>query len=386
VETASRLRRQFESLLGTEPRIFRAPGRVNLIGEHTDYNDGFVMPVAIDRYAWVAIAPRADSRCVIHSLNFNERVEFEPEALGVRSEGNWGDYARGVGYFLASSGVSLSGANLLLHGEVPMGAGLGSSAAYEVSVGYSLEEVSAIPHDPIRLAKACQRAEHEFAGARCGIMDQIVSCSGRANTALFLDCRTLAYRTLPLFPGVSLVVCNSKIKHAHVAGEYNARRADCEAGVRTLAEQNPDLRALRDASLFDLERCRQSLPERIYRRCRHVVSENARVLEAVSALEQRDARRFGQLMYQSHRSLREDFEVSCPELDLLVDLASHCDGVYGSRMTGGGFGGCTVSWVEKDATDEFISRVSKGFAQETGFTPDIYAFNAVNGVEEVRNK
>ena len=382
-EKASHLRRKFQGLFGATPRLFRAPGRVNLIGEHTDYNDGFVMPVAIDLYVWVAIAPRSDSHLVIHALNFNERVEFLPESLSVHSEHNWGDYARGVAYFLKSGGFPLRGANLLLSGEVPMGAGLASSAASEVSIGYALQRLSEIPIDLVSLAKICQRAEHEFALARCGIMDQLISCCGTADSALFLDCRNVEFRPLPLFADCSLVVCNTKIKHAHAAGEYNARRSDCETGARILAERMPGVRALRDVSLSDLERWRSALPEVIYKRCRHVVAENDRVLDAAAALEQRDAHRLGRLMYESHRSLRDDFDVSCAELDLLVDLASRCDGVYGSRMTGGGFGGCTVSLVRNDATENFLDFVSKGYRTQTHFAPDIYVFKAVAGVEEV---
>jgi len=382
-EKASHLRQKFQGLFGATPRLFRAPGRVNLIGEHTDYNDGFVMPVAVDLYVWVAIAPRSDDRLVVHSLNFNERVEFFPDSLSVHSEHNWSDYARGVAYFLKSGGFPLRGASLLLSGDVPMGGGLASSAACEVSIGYALQRVSGIPLDLVSLAKVCQRAEHEFALARCGIMDQLISCCGTANSALFLDCRSLEYRPLPLFADCSLVVCNTKIKHAHAAGEYNARRSDCETGARILAERLPGVRALRDVSVADLERFRSALPEVIYKRCRHVVTENGRVLEAAAALEQRDVQRLGRLMYESNRSLRDDFEVSCAELDLLVDLASRCDGVYGSRMTGGGFGGCTVSLVKKDATEHFLDFVSKGYRTQTHFAPEIYVFKAVAGVREL---
>jgi galactokinase len=355
---------------------------VNLIGEHTDYNDGFVMPAAMDLYVWVAIAPRTDSRLVVHSSNFNQRIEFLPEALSVHSERNWGDYPRGVAYFLRDSGLPLRGANLLLSGDVPMGAGLGSSAACEVAVAYSLEQISGEARDLIELAKLCQRAEHEFAGAHCGIMDQIISCCGRADTALFLDCRTLEYRTLPLFVDASLVVCNSKIKHAHAAGEYNVRRSDCETGVRILREKAPEVRALRDMSSFDLERWRSILPDVVYKRCRHVVTENSRVLEASAALRERDPERFGQLMYESHRSMRDDFEISCAEIDLLVDLSSQCAGVYGSRMTGGGFGGCTITLVQKQETEDFVRRVSKAFEERVHSSLEVYVFNAAHGVEE----
>jgi len=382
---ASELRRKFRSLFGDEPRIFRAPGRVNLIGDHTDYNDGFVLPMAVDLYVWVAIAPRTDARLVVHSINFNQTIQLALEDLSVHSERTWSDYVRGVAYFLSRAAPGLRGANLLLHGEVPMGAGLSSSAACGVGVGYSLEQISGIPVDLLRLAKIGQRAEHEFAGTRCGIMDQLICCCADANSALFLDCRSLEYEAVPLFPDASLVVCDSRVKHSHAASGYNARRSDCESGVRLLAERIPGVRALRDVSLGDLERWGRELPETIYKRCRHVVAENARVLEAVSAMRDGDAGRFGSLMYQSHRSLREDFEVSCAELDLLVDLAAACDGVHGSRMTGGGFGGSTVSLVQRDRTAGFVDRVSEGFEERTGSAPEIHVFKAAGGVEEVRD-
>jgi galactokinase len=384
VETIARLRRQFETMFGAMPRLFRAPGRVNLIGEHTDYNDGFVMPAAIDLYAWVAIAPRNDSRVVVHSLNFDQQLDFCWDTLRVQSEGKWSDYVKGVTYFLGSSGLHLRGASVLLFGQVPMGAGLASSAACEVSFGYALEQISEVRRDIARLAKVCQRAEHEFALVRCGIMDQTISCSASPDAALLLDCRSLESRVLPLFADCSLVVCNSKIKHAHAAGEYNARRSDCERGVQFLASKIRGVRALRDVSSQDLEQFRRELPDVVYQRCRHVVAENARVLEAADALERRDPERFGRLMYESHRSLRDDFEVSCVELDLLVDLASRCNGVYGSRMTGGGFGGCTVSLVARSAVENFVDFVSRAYEAEVHSTPEIYVFKAVGGVDEVR--
>lgn len=377
------LRQQFRKRYGTEPRIFRAPGRVNLIGEHTDYNDGFVMPVAVDLYVWAAAAGRADARLVIYSTNFEEGIEIRLGEGSARAEGNWGDAVRGIAYFLESQGFPLRGASFLLAGDVPMGAGLGSSAAFEVSVAYALAEVSGLKIERVQLAQICQRAENDFAGARCGIMDQLISCCGSENEALFLDCRSLEYRTLPLIQEAALVVCNTKIKHAHASDEYNARRADCEAAARSLAQKIAGVHALRDVTPADLERCAGLLPVVIYRRCRHVVRENDRVLQAAAALEQGDPARFGQLMYESHRSLRDDFQVSCRELDILVELASQCDGVYGSRMTGGGFGGCTVSLVKREGVENFVSRVSRQYEEKTHSSLDVYVFNASCGVEEL---
>jgi galactokinase len=252
----------------------------------------------------------------------------------------------------------------------------------EVAAGYALLESSGLSRSPVELAKICQRAENEFAGARCGIMDQMIACCGRADYALILDCRTLGFRLLPLFADAQFVVCNSMVKHDHAAGEYNARRADCEMATRILAEQLPGVRALRDVSLADLERYAKLLPEVVYRRSRHVISENARVEDARGALERGDPESFGRLMNESHRSLKEDYEVSSTELDLLVGIACGITGVYGSRMTGGGFGGCTISLVRSSAVEEFQSAVARDYQRATGRKPDIYIVHASDGVRE----
>ncbi len=380
---AQRLREQFQKLYGQQARIFRAPGRVNLIGEHTDYNEGFVMPVAMDLYTWVAAAARKDARVLVHSQNLREHAEMDLQHLNLHVHRHWSAYVLGVAASLRLSGADIGGANLLVEGKVPMGAGLSSSASVEVAAGYALLESSGLSRNPMELAKICQRAENEFAGARCGIMDQMIACCGRARYALLLDCRTLGFQPLPLFPDAPFVVCNSMVKHDHAAGEYNARRADCEGATRILAEQMPGVRALRDLSLADLQRHAKLLPEVVYRRSRHVVSENARVLAARSALERGDPESFGRLMRESHRSLKEDYEVSSTELDLLVELAGEIPGVYGSRMTGGGFGGCTISLVRGGAVEEFQSAITRGYERATGRKPDIYIVRASDGVREI---
>jgi galactokinase len=380
---AQGLREQFQKLYGQEARIFRAPGRVNLIGEHTDYNEGFVMPVAMDLYTWVAAAPRNDARVQVYSQNLRDRAEMDLQDLNLRVERHWSAYVLGVAASLRISGAEIGGANLLVEGKVPMGAGLSSSASVEVAAGYALLRNSGLSRSAMELAKICQRAENEFAGARCGIMDQMIACCGRANYALLLDCRTLGFELLPLFSDAQFVVCNSMVKHDHAAGEYNARRADCETATRILAEQIPGVRALRDVSLTDLEHYTELLPEIVYRRSRHVISENARVVAARDALERGDLESFGGLMRESHRSLKEDYEVSSMELDLLVELAGEIAGVYGSRMTGGGFGGCTISLVRGGAVEAFRSGIASGYERATGRKPDIYIVHASDGVREV---
>jgi galactokinase len=236
---------------------------------------------------------------------------------------------------------------------------------------------------PVALAKLCQRAENEFVGMRCGIMDQFISCCGQADRALMLDCRSLEYRVLPLPAEVRLVICNTMVKHELASTEYNARRAECEAGVHHFAQSNPNLRALRDVSVEELERSRTDLSDLVFRRCRHVITENARVLKAADALEANDLDAFGRHMNQSHQSLRDDYEVSCKELDLMVELASQVEGVYGSRMTGGGFGGCTISLVRANSVDAFKRTVAAGYEEGTGLKPEIYVCSAADGASEL---
>jgi galactokinase len=373
----------FETVYGRKPRVFRAPGRVNLIGEHTDYNDGFVMPAAIEFSTWVAAAARPDRKLAIYSENFSESREFpldDPEAKGQK---HWSDYVRGVAVALERSGHRVSGADLYIRGEVPIGSGLSSSAAIEVSTALALLAISGISLDPKQIALLGQRAENEFVGMRCGIMDQFISCHGQANHALMLDCRSLDYRLLPLPPSVRLVICNTMVHHALAGGEYNKRRADCEAGVKHLAQFLPGIKALRDVTVPQLERYGNGLPEVVYRRCRHVVSEDGRMEQAAVALQSGALATFGELMYASHASLRIDYEVSCQELDIMVDLASNVKGVCGARMTGGGFGGCTINLVEAGHVDEFKATVAAGYEKATGKTPVIYVTSAVNGAEEV---
>jgi galactokinase len=280
----------------------------------------------------------------------------------------------------------LKGANLLIRSEVPIGAGLSSSAAIEVSVALAMLSLSGHQVDRKQLALWCQRAENEFAGMRCGIMDQFIACYGRGDHVLKLDCRTLEYELLPMQAGVEIVICNTMVKHKLAAGEYNIRRAQCEEGVRQLAAVLPGVRALRDVSSSQLELHRELLDPVVYRRCRHVVSEDERVLSAASALNERDLRLFGRLMDESHESLRHDYEVSCAELDKMVELARQQEGVLGARMTGGGFGGCTVNLVRTENARAFQRSISDAYQRATGLLPEIYVCRASQGAEEVNRK
>lgn len=385
--TSAELTETFRSLYGDAPRVYRAPGRVNLIGEHTDYNEGLVMPAAIDLSTWVAIAPRSDRRILVRSENFSETVELDLDQPPARGGGHWSDYPFGVAIKLEEAGRSLRGANLLVRGEVPIGSGLSSSAAIEVATGFALLELAddavELPVDRLELARLCQRAEGEFVGMRCGLMDQFISCYGQTGHALMLDCRTLDYQLLPLPENVKLVVCNTMVKHELASSEYNARRAECEEAVRLLAQDLPEIQSLRDVSISDLERAAAGLPEVIRKRSRHVTSENARVIAAAAALQRADLKTFGRLMRESHRSLRDDYEVSCKELDLMVEIASQAAGVFGARMTGGGFGGCTINLVAAESVDSFKQVVAGSYEQATGLEPQIYACSPAQGAERV---
>ena len=374
---------KFREMFRGTPVLFRAPGRVNLIGEHTDYNDGFVMPAAIGFYTYVAAAPSGDTVLRVYSANFDETREFDLRSLPPGRTGHWSDYVLGVAAILKSEGHTLRGTNLVISGEVPIGSGLSSSAAIEVSTAYALLANAGLELERAKIAKLCQRAENEFTGARCGIMDQFISCFGEAGHALILDCRSLESSALPIPDDVRIVICNTKVKHALAGGEYNRRRAQCEDAVGYFKKSQPDVRALRDITMEQLQNQGAGLDEMIRRRCRHVISENARVQTAADSLRKNDLRRFGELMYESHASLRDDFEVSCAELDFMVDSAKRVDGVLGARMTGGGFGGCTVNLVQSEAVDRFKSEIEHEYKSFISIDPDIFVCSAVAGAGRV---
>ncbi len=377
----NRVLTEFREKWGADALVFRAPGRVNLIGEHTDYNDGFVMPAAIDFYTWIAAAPRSDPVLEAYSDRFRESVTLSLDALQGPPRRHWSDFIRGVAATLQAAGYALSGANLLIHGDVPLGAGLSSSAFLETATALALASVSGIAVPRLELVKLCQSAEHNYVGTRCGIMDQFIASFGVAGHALMLDCRSLEYRLFRIPENLSLVICNSMVRHELATGEYNRRRADCETGVRILQDHLPRIRALRDVTIEELERLRKFLSERVYRRCRHVITENDRVLAAAEALNDEKIDRFGELMYRSHASMRDDYEISCKELDRLVDLASSFPGVYGARMTGGGFGGCTINLVPAENSAEFKKYIAQTYSAATGIVPDVYICKPSQGAD-----
>ncbi len=377
------LRRAFEEAHGKPARLFSAPGRVNLIGEHTDYNDGFVLPMAVNRRTFVIAAARSDRQVRVRAFDVNDEGVFDLDQPQASPSQEWMAYVVGVARELEQCGVKLTGSELGIASDVPIGAGLSSSAALEVSVGKSLLALAAQDLDLKELALAAQKAEHIYAGTKCGIMDQLTVACARKSHALLIDCRSLQVTHIPLNLGdVSIVVCNTNVKHELVSSAYNERRAECERCVQILQNNLPHVRALRDVSIADFERYADELPEPLRRRCRHVVTENHRTLEAATALRNGNATRLGELMVLSHQSLRDDYQVSCVELDTMVELALKLDGVLGARLTGGGFGGSTVNVVNQEHVADFTESIGREYFNMTNIEPSIYVVEADDGVTE----
>lgn len=381
---ARALQTEFRKIYGREPRIFRAPGRVNLIGEHTDYNGGFVLPMAIEKATYAAIAAREDRRIFAHSVNLAESAQIDLDEENPLQKGFWMNFIEGVAKILEREVQPVKGADLLIWSDVPTGAGLSSSAALETAVGLALSEISGTKIDRTTLARIGQMTEHEYVGAKVGIMDQFVSANAVKNHALLLDCRSLEFENVPLETNSAvIVICDTKVKHDLATSEYNTRRRECERAVEILQKFLPGIEQLRDVGRGDLAKFENELPEPVRRRARYVVAENARTLEAAECLRKNDFEKFGELMFESHAGLRDDYEVSCRELDLLVEIASRTTGVFGARMTGGGFGGSTVNLVERESLSDFKGKISAEYARETGFEPGILVSTAAEGAGEI---
>ncbi len=357
----------------------RAPGRVNLIGEHTDYNDGFVLPAAIDRAITYAGRRRNDRHVRVYSEDFNATAEFDLGNNQKDTQNTWSNYLRGVTKFLESDGYRLTGTDMAFGGNVPREAGLSSSAAVEVGATTFWNKLLGLGLDPVYVVKLARRAENEFVGVPCGIMDQFISALGRRDHALFLDCRDLSYRHLPMRCDVRIVVCDSGVKRALAQSEYEVRLKQCRAAVEKIAATGRPVKSLRDVQSADLEAARGALGDLLWRRAQHVVSENQRTMEAVKVLQAGDMERFGELMNESHESLRKDYEVSSVELDKLVELARAQKGILGARMTGAGFGGCTVNLVRAEATESFVQAVGKGYGEAGTLAAKIYVCQASDG-------
>lgn len=362
---------------------FSAPGRVNLIGEHTDYNEGFVLPIAIEKKIIMLGQLRNDRLVQVFDLGYKVKIKFSLDALTPLKKDTWANYLMGVMDEIQKEGYPLQGANLIFISNIPKGAGLSSSAALEVVTALTMAKLNLLEIKPVEMALLCRRAENNFVGVSCGIMDQYVSCLGQKNYTLFIDCRSNDYEPVPFKdPNYQVLICNSKIQRGLANSEYNRRREECKIATEFFKHKlNREIRALRDITIDEYKKYQAQLPEIIARRARHVISENYRVQAGVQALRMGNYSAFGQLMIESHRSLKDDYEVSCAELDLLVDLALKQEGVLGARMTGAGFGGCTVNLLRRDYVNTFKKNIKNEYKKITGINPDIYLTSPAEGAK-----
>jgi len=383
-ERTQELIEQFRQHFDGEPTLVSAgPGRVNLIGEHTDYNDGFVLPVALKRDVRFVLRPRADRQVRLYSAEFGEEGSFDLDAIAFNRDKLWLNYIQGMAQSLEQEGLRLTGIDAMFSGNVPRGSGLSSSAALEVGTAHALlaasgqEGMLAGP----RIAQLAQRAENKFVGVNCGIMDQFISELGRENHALLIDCRSLDYTLVPMPEEAALVIGNTRASRSLASSAYNERRSECEEGVALLQQALPGIRALRDVTSEQLEANRHLLPENVYLRCRHVVSENERVLATVEALRRGDLAEVGALMNASHASLRDDYLVSSPALDTMVDAMRSVEGCYGARLTGAGFGGCAVALVKPGYEQAIADAVYEQYPKITNIWPEVYTTKAADGAQ-----
>jgi galactokinase len=377
------LRSLHVSRFKSEPEIFAAPGRVNLIGEHTDYAEGFVMPAAIDFATLAGISPRSDGKIVIYSENFKEERTFDANALPRTGSKDWSDYPLGVMVTLAGEGHRIPSLSLSLLGDVPLGSGLSSSAAIEVATALAVTSLLGVEYARPKLARLCQRAENEFVGANCGIMDQFISANGAENHALLLDCRDLSFKLAPIPASVALVIANTMVKHSVAGGEYTTRRAEVEEAAAVIARHRPEVRFLRDATVEDLHRWGAEMSTNALKRARHVITENTRTVAAADALMGHDLKQLGRLMAEAHASYSFDFEASCVEADTMVTLAHDLPGLIGARLTGGGFGGCTINLVEQGRANEFAASLAASYATAMEIVPQIHICHASSGAHKV---
>ena len=366
-----------------EPAIFVAPGRVNLIGEHTDYAEGFVMPAAIDFATSAGISPRSDGKIALFSQNYGEVLYFEAADLPTKPSQKWTDYPLGVVAILAGEGHVIPGFSLSLWGDVPLGSGLSSSAAVEVATALAVTNLIGVSYPGPVLARLCQRAENEFVGANCGIMDQFISANGAKDHALLLDCRDLSYKLAPIPPNVALVIANTMVKHSVAGSGYTSRRADVEAACAVIARHRPEVKFLRDATVADLRNWGAEMTPNELKRARHVITENIRTVAAAEALMNHDLAELGRLMAEAHVSYSQDFEASCEEADAMVELAQDLPGLIGARLTGGGFGGCTINLVEQGEASGFAARLAELYSGHTGIVPQIHLCHASGGAHRV---
>lgn len=379
---AEQLRRQFRELYNNDPLVIAAPGRVNLIGEHTDYNEGFVLPGAVDKKMYVAMAENHSDQINVFANQFNESYSFQ--LTGIEPVNGWMNYLLGVTYHILDRGKTLRGVDVIIDGDVPVGAGMSSSAALTSAYGFALNELFGLGFSRMDLAFIGQKTEHTFVGVMCGIMDQFASLHGKAGHLMRLDCRSLNYSYVPFdFPDYNIVLVNSMVSHSLAGTEYNVRRQQCEEGVSILKKHYPHIHSLRDVSLEVLELHRAELPAIVYDRCWYVVSEEQRLLKGCEALQRGDLATFGRMMQATHQGLSKQYSVSCTELDFLAERAGFIEGVVGARMMGGGFGGCTINIVKKDVVPVFTEKIQRAFEQLFRKVPYVYVTQIEDGAKAI---
>lgn len=372
---------KFKSEFNSEPLIIRSPGRINLIGEHTDYNDGFVLPAAIDKEIFFAIAKSNNSFSTLYSVDFNDAIQFIPDSIS-KSETGWVNYILGVIDQLNQRGLNIENFDCLFGGNIPIGAGLSSSAALECGIAFGLNELFNLNLSKIDIIKIGKQSENEFVGVQCGIMDQFINVLGKEDHVLRLDCRTLEYDYFPFdFEDVTIILFNSGVSHSLASSEYNKRRQECEAGVEILKRGKPEIKNLRDVDSDYLASRKDDFDKVTFDRCSYVVSENERLLEACKELSAHNLKRVGELMLQTHDGLSNKYNVSCDELDFLVEVVRNDPKVYGARMMGGGFGGCTINLVEKRYVEELREKISRKYFEKYGVELESYTANISKGVE-----
>lgn len=375
----SEISRVFKDLFDKNPLLVYSPGRINLIGEHTDYNEGFVMPAAIDKKMVVGIAENHTNRARIFSLDFKEEFAFDLNSFGPK-KGHWATYIMGVTAQLQQAGYQVKGFDMVFGGDIPVGAGLSSSAALEAAVGFALSTLFEFNIPKRSLIHYAQKAEHIFAGVECGIMDQFASVMGKKDHVIRLDCRSLDFDYFPLnLPAHQILLIDTQVKHSLADSAYNQRKQECQSGVIAAKNINPNIHSLRDMDFADLEQIKTQISEEVYRRCLYVIQENERVLDASNLLELNDIKGFGEKMYASHEGLSTLYEVSCPELDFLVDFTKPHSYVLGSRMMGGGFGGCTINLVENGQTEILQEAISSAFSKKFNTNPKFYLVTLEDG-------
>lgn len=375
---------KFIEIFKEEPHMFRSPGRVNLIGEHTDYNEGFVLPAAINKEIIFAITPSGDKNCKLISVDMNDSYEFNIGSF-VKSGKAWANYLLGIIEQLKDNGYKLSGFNCVFGGDIPIGAGLSSSAALEAGLGFALKTLFNLTIEPIDIVKLSQKAENEFVGVKCGIMDQYINIFGKKNKVLKIDCRSLEYSYFPFeADDLSIVLCDSRVSHSLASSEYNLRRKQCEAGVKLLQKYNPSIVSLRDVEPELLKEHAGEFDPLILKRCEYVVEENVRLLAACDFLLKNDIAAFGQKINESHEGLRSKYEVSCSELDSLVEYARQDENTIGCRMMGGGFGGCTINLVKTEAVENFSQNMTDKYKLKTSRDLRIYVAKIVDGTSAIK--